>query len=77
MEQVGEGAGDRLRPGYARRAGTAGAARSRRPGYATTMRISFSTPQRRAAVAAVGRTLPVLIDPAARDRIAIDTTRLD
>jgi hypothetical protein len=45
-------------------------------GYSTTMRISFSTPDKRARVTAVGTTLPVLVNPAARDQIAIDTTRL-
>jgi hypothetical protein len=45
-------------------------------GYATNMRIGFSTPEKRAKVATVGLTLPVLINPAARDQIAIDTGRL-
>ncbi len=45
-------------------------------GYSTQMRISFSTPARRAAIADLGRTLPVLVNPGARDQIAIDTSRL-
>ena len=45
-------------------------------GYSTTMRIGFSTPEKRARIAAVGTTLPVLVNPAARDQIAIDTGRL-
>jgi hypothetical protein len=45
-------------------------------GYATSMRIGFSTPEKRAKVAAVGLTLPVLVNPGARDQIAIDTSRL-
>lgn len=44
--------------------------------YSTTMRISFSTPDKRARVAAPGVTLPVLVNRAARDQIVIDTTRL-
>jgi hypothetical protein len=45
-------------------------------GYSTTMRIAFSTPDKRARVATPGVTLPVLVNPAARDQIAIDTARL-
>jgi hypothetical protein len=45
-------------------------------GYATSMRIGFSTPEKRAKVATVGLTLPVLVNPAARDQIATDTSRL-
>ncbi|WP_375487269.1 hypothetical protein [uncultured Jatrophihabitans sp.] len=45
-------------------------------GWTTTMRIAFSTPQKRAAVATVGTTLPVFVDPSAHDRIAIDTASL-
>ena len=45
-------------------------------GYSTTMRIGFSTPEKRVRIAAVGTTLPVLVNPAARDQIAIDTGRL-
>jgi hypothetical protein len=45
-------------------------------GYSTTMRIGFSTAEKRARIAAVGTTLPVLVNPAARDQIAIDTGRL-
>jgi hypothetical protein len=45
-------------------------------GYSTTMRIGFSTPQKRAKVATVGLTLPVRVNPAARDQIAIDTAGL-
>ncbi len=46
-------------------------------GYATTTRIAFSSPEKRARIAIVGRSLPVLINPGARDQIAIDTRRLD
>lgn len=45
-------------------------------GYATSTRIAFSTAARRAAVATVGTVLPVLVNPAAHDQIAIDATRL-
>lgn len=45
-------------------------------GYSTVLRIGFSSPERRAAIAEVGRDLPVLADPARPDRIAIDTSRL-
>jgi len=45
-------------------------------GYATSMRIGFSTPEKQAKIAATGLTLPVLVNPAARDQIAIDTSRL-
>jgi hypothetical protein len=45
-------------------------------GYATSMRIGFSTAEKRVKVATVGLTLPVLVNPAARDQIAIDTGRL-
>ena len=45
-------------------------------GYATSMRIGISTPEKRVKVATVGLTLPVLVNPAARDQIAIDTGRL-
>jgi hypothetical protein len=45
-------------------------------GYATSIRIGFSTPEKRVKVATVGLTLPVLVNPAARDQIAIDTGRL-
>ena len=45
-------------------------------GWSTVLRISFSTPARRAEIAAVGRSLPVLADPQRHDRIAIDTARL-
>lgn len=44
--------------------------------YSTVTRISFSTPERRARIAAPGSTLPVLIDPSDRSRIVIDTRRL-
>jgi hypothetical protein len=46
------------------------------PGWTTTMRIAFSTPARRAAIATPGVRLPVLVDPDAHDHIAIDTSRL-
>ena len=45
-------------------------------GYSTVLRITFSTPERRASIAAVGRELPVLADPDRHDRIAVDTSRL-
>jgi hypothetical protein len=45
--------------------------------YTTTMRIGFGTPQTRAKVTAVGATLPVVVNPAQRDQIAIDTSLLD
>ncbi len=45
-------------------------------GYSTTMRIAFSTPDKRARIGTQGVTLPVLVNPAARDQIAIDTARL-
>lgn len=45
-------------------------------GWSSTTRISFSSAERRATVAAIGRTLPVLADPVRHDRLAIDTTRL-
>jgi hypothetical protein len=44
--------------------------------YSTTMRITFSTQEKHDTIAAIGRQLPVLVNPAARDQIAIDTTRL-
>lgn len=83
-------AGDGPCPRRARRARPTGPDRSRHagvadltldvdssggPGCATTMRISFGTPQRR-ALSPVGRTVPVLIDSAAGDRVAIDISRL-
>lgn len=46
------------------------------PGYSAVLRITFSSPAKREQIAAVGRTLPVLADPANHDRIAIDTSRL-
>ncbi|MEF2977992.1 hypothetical protein [Subtercola sp. YIM 133946] len=46
------------------------------PGYSTVMRISFSTPDKRARIASIGRQLPVLADPIRQDRIMIDTFRL-
>jgi hypothetical protein len=45
-------------------------------GYTTVVRISFSSPAKRADIAATGRVLPVLADPTHPDRIAIDATRL-
>jgi hypothetical protein len=45
-------------------------------GYSTTIRIGFSTLEKRSRVAVVGMTLPVLVNPAARDQVAIDTSRL-
>jgi hypothetical protein len=45
-------------------------------GYSTRMRIGFSTPQKRATIAAVGWDLPVLVDPAHPDKVVVDTARL-
>ena len=45
-------------------------------GWTSTMRIAFSTPEKRARVATVGAMLPVLVNPEAHDQIAIDTARL-
>lgn len=45
-------------------------------GYSTSMRITFSTPEKHDAICAIGRQLPVLVNPASRDQIAIDTARL-
>jgi hypothetical protein len=45
-------------------------------GYTTTMRIGFGTPQTRAKIATVRATLPVLVNPAQRDQIAVDTSHL-
>lgn len=44
--------------------------------YAVTTRVAFSARARRDYVAQVGATLPVRIDPAHRDRVAIDTVEL-
>ena len=46
------------------------------PGYATTTRIAFSTPERRAQIAVAGQTWPVLVNPNVRDQIALDTNRI-
>jgi hypothetical protein len=46
------------------------------PGYATTTRIAFGTPERRAQIAVVGQTWPVLVNPNVRDQIALDTIRI-
>ena len=46
------------------------------PGYATTARIAFGTPERRAQIAVVGQTWPVLVNPNVRDQIALDTNRI-
>jgi hypothetical protein len=46
------------------------------PGYSTRMRISFSTPEKRASIARVGRDLPLLVNPSAQDQVAVDTSRL-
>lgn len=45
-------------------------------GYSTSMRITFSTPEKHDAVAVVGRSLPVLVNPAARDQVMVDTSKL-
>lgn len=44
--------------------------------YTTVTRVGFSTPERRLRVAAPGTQLMVLIDPADRTRVAIDTSGL-
>jgi hypothetical protein len=44
--------------------------------YSTSMRIGFGTPQTRAKVARVGATLPVMVNPANPDQIAVDTSKL-
>lgn len=44
--------------------------------YTTVTRVGFSTPERRLRVAAPGTQLTVLIDPADRTRVAIDTSGL-
>jgi hypothetical protein len=44
--------------------------------YTTVTRVGFSTPERRLRVAAPGTELMVLIDPADRTRVAIDTSGL-
>ncbi|MCU1513033.1 MAG: hypothetical protein JWO10_123 [Microbacteriaceae bacterium] len=44
--------------------------------YSTSMRITFSTPDKHDLICAIGRRLPVLVNPASRDQIAIDTARL-
>ena len=46
------------------------------PAYSTVLRINFSTPAKRAQIAAIERELPVLSGPVQHDRIAIDTSRL-
>jgi hypothetical protein len=46
------------------------------PVYATTTRIAFGTPERRAQIAVVGQTWPVLVNPNVRDQIALDTNRI-
>lgn len=45
--------------------------------YSTVLRIGFRTAARRAVVATVGARLPVLVDPANPQRVAIDTGRID
>lgn len=45
------------------------------PGYSTVLRIGFSSPERRATVARIGRDLPVLVNPDRPDRVAVDTSR--
>lgn len=45
-------------------------------GYSTSMRITFSTPEKHDAIAIVGRSLPVLVNPAAHDQVMIDTSKL-
>jgi hypothetical protein len=44
--------------------------------FSTQLRMGFSTPDKRATVAAVGTVLPVLADPDRRDRIVVDTNRM-
>ena len=45
--------------------------------YPATTRIGFSTPARRAAVATVGTTLPLLVNPNDPGRVVIDVGRLN
>jgi hypothetical protein len=45
--------------------------------YPATTRITFRNPARRAAIAAVGTTLPLLIDPNDPGRLTIDVGRLN
>lgn len=44
--------------------------------YTARTRLAFSTPERRGRIAVPGAELPVLLDPASPDRIAIDTAAL-
>lgn len=44
--------------------------------YTTVLRMGFSSPDRRARIATCGTRLPVLINVAARDQIAVDTNQL-
>jgi hypothetical protein len=44
--------------------------------YSATTRVAFSTPQRRARVTQPGTEVPVLVDPANRNRVTIDPTRI-
>lgn len=45
--------------------------------YPATTRIGFGTPARRAAIATVGTTLPLLVNPNDPGRIVIDLSRID
>jgi hypothetical protein len=45
--------------------------------YPATTRIAFRNPARRAAIATVGTTLPLLIDPNDPGRLTIDVGRLN
>jgi len=45
--------------------------------YPATTRIGFSTPARRAAIATVGTTLPLLVNPNDPGRLVIDLSRID
>lgn len=45
--------------------------------YPVTTRIGFRSPERRAAVAALGTELPVLVDPTNPGRVVIDVARLN
>jgi len=46
------------------------------PGWEAVTRMSFSSPGRRERRTAPGRELPVLVDPANRNRILVDVARL-
>ena len=45
--------------------------------YPVTTRIGFRTPARRAAIATVGTTLPLLVDPSNPGQVTVDVARLN